>query len=214
MNNNHPITENLTQEEMGHHPIKIFVWSVQGAESSEFMNVLKEHIRVQQPTILALVETHITGSRAQSVCDRIGFGGCFWVEAQGFRGGIWSCGDLMRIKVHLVERVRLEHSEKSSLGQGTRLKFQEAAVRHLLQTQSDHIPLLIAPTGYALGASRQTKFWTHKWIDGMTLLSQMTSAVSVEQQHLLVNDYWIPGVGWDWNKFSEYLLPALLQRIA
>ncbi|KAJ8421811.1 hypothetical protein Cgig2_009394 [Carnegiea gigantea] len=57
--------------------------------SSEFMNVLKEHIRVQQPTILALVETHITGSRAQSVCDRIGLGGCFRVEAQGFHDGIW-----------------------------------------------------------------------------------------------------------------------------
>jgi len=53
------------------------------------MNILKEHIRVQQPTILALVETHIMGSKAQSVCYRIGFEGCFRVEAQGFRGGIW-----------------------------------------------------------------------------------------------------------------------------
>ncbi|KAJ8423470.1 hypothetical protein Cgig2_013513 [Carnegiea gigantea] len=89
MNNNNQVTESSVQEEMENHPIKIFVWNVQGARSSEFMNVLKEHIGIQQPTILALVETHITGSRAQFVCDRIGYGWCFHVEAQGFRGGIW-----------------------------------------------------------------------------------------------------------------------------
>ncbi|KAJ8445994.1 hypothetical protein Cgig2_021826 [Carnegiea gigantea] len=37
-----------------------------GAGSPELMNILKEHIRLQQPTILALVETHITSARAKS----------------------------------------------------------------------------------------------------------------------------------------------------
>ena len=65
------------------------VWNVQGAGKSEFLNVLKEHIRLQHSSIMALVETHLSGPRAQSVCDKIGFGGCFQEEARGFQGGIW-----------------------------------------------------------------------------------------------------------------------------
>lgn len=50
--------------------------------------MLRELIRINKPTILALVETHISGDTAQRVCDRIGFSGQFRVDAQGFRGGI------------------------------------------------------------------------------------------------------------------------------
>ena len=88
MNHDNQNADILNQEEMGMHPIKVLVWNVQSG-SSEFMNVLKEHIWLQRPTILALAETHIAGSRAQSVYDRIGFRGCFRVEARGFEGGIW-----------------------------------------------------------------------------------------------------------------------------
>lgn len=68
--------------------IKIMIWNVQGAGSQAFLTMLREVIRINNPTILALVETHISGETAQKVCDRIGFSGQFRVDAQGFRGGI------------------------------------------------------------------------------------------------------------------------------
>lgn len=66
------------------------------------MNVLKKHIRLHQPTILALVETHIASSRAQNVYNIIGFRGCFRVEAQGFQGGIWVLWRLEDIEVNII----------------------------------------------------------------------------------------------------------------
>ncbi|KAJ8451520.1 hypothetical protein Cgig2_018154 [Carnegiea gigantea] len=60
-----------------------------GAGSGEFLNTLKEHVRMQRPQIVVLLETHISGVRAEDVCRRIGFGGQYRVDARGFQGGIW-----------------------------------------------------------------------------------------------------------------------------
>uniref|UniRef100_A0A803NEW3 Uncharacterized protein n=1 Tax=Chenopodium quinoa TaxID=63459 RepID=A0A803NEW3_CHEQI len=67
--------------------LKIMIWNVQGIGNK--LAVLRELIRINDPSILALVETHISGEQAQKICDRIGFSGQFRVEAQGFSGGIW-----------------------------------------------------------------------------------------------------------------------------
>jgi len=69
--------------------IKILAWNVQGAGSREFLNILREHLRMHRPSIIALFETRLSGPRAQQVCERIGFRNSFRVEAQGFQGGIW-----------------------------------------------------------------------------------------------------------------------------
>ncbi|XP_056694850.1 uncharacterized protein [Spinacia oleracea] len=69
--------------------IKILMWNVQGAGKQAFMATLKEIIRINNPTVIVLVETHLSGEKAQRVCDRIGFSGQTRVEAQGFSGGIW-----------------------------------------------------------------------------------------------------------------------------
>ena len=67
--------------------IKILVWNVQGVGNK--IAVIKELIRTNHPTMLVLVETHLSGDQATSVCDRIGFSGKMRVDAQGFSGGIW-----------------------------------------------------------------------------------------------------------------------------
>ena len=71
------------------HHFNILVWNVQGAGSHEFLHILKEHLLIHKPYILALVETRISGTRAQAICDRIGFNKSCRMEAQGFQGGIW-----------------------------------------------------------------------------------------------------------------------------
>ncbi|KAJ8443802.1 hypothetical protein Cgig2_017283 [Carnegiea gigantea] len=62
---------------------------LKGVESREFMNALKEHIRIQRPQIIMLMEMHISGTRADTVCNKIGYRGRYQVEARGFQGGIW-----------------------------------------------------------------------------------------------------------------------------
>lgn len=48
----------------------------------------------------------------------------------------------------------------------------------------DNIHLTKEGVRHAIGDGRRTKFWTQKWIDGMTLLSQAISEVLEEQQLL------------------------------
>jgi len=79
--------DDLTERHTHRH--KLLVCNVQGAGNREFLNILHEHLRLHQPSIIGLVETHVSGRRAQEVCDKIGFTNCFRVEAQGFQGGIW-----------------------------------------------------------------------------------------------------------------------------
>jgi len=85
------------------HQQKFMFWNVQGAGSREFLNLLREHIHMHRPSILALVETRISRRKAQAVCDRIGYDGCFRVEAQGFQGGIWVLWNSNEIGVDVVK---------------------------------------------------------------------------------------------------------------
>ena len=71
------------------HKFNILVWNAQGAGSRAFLNILREHIHMHRPSIMALVETRISGPKARSVCDSIGFSRNIRVEAHGFQGGIW-----------------------------------------------------------------------------------------------------------------------------
>ena len=50
---------------------QIFIWNVRGAGSQDFLNTLKEHICLYRPDILVLIETHISGSRAEDVCSKL-----------------------------------------------------------------------------------------------------------------------------------------------
>lgn len=71
--------------------IKLLIWNAQGAGNKMF--VIRELIRINRPSVLVLVETHLSGDQAQKVCEKIGFGGQLRVEAQGFSGGIWMFWD-------------------------------------------------------------------------------------------------------------------------
>ncbi|KAJ8447113.1 hypothetical protein Cgig2_022842 [Carnegiea gigantea] len=72
-----------------HMELKMLIWNTQGAGSRKFLRTLKEHVRMQRPQIMALLETHVNGHRADDVCRKIGFRHHFHVQARGFCGGIW-----------------------------------------------------------------------------------------------------------------------------
>jgi len=69
--------------------LNILVWNAQGTGSREFLNILREHIHMHRPSIIALVETRISGPKAQALYNNIGFSRSIRVDAQGFQGGIW-----------------------------------------------------------------------------------------------------------------------------
>ncbi|KAJ8441389.1 hypothetical protein Cgig2_009097 [Carnegiea gigantea] len=49
-------------------PIEI----MQSAESRDFLHIVKEHMLMQSPQIVVLLETHVSGSTADEVCKKIG----------------------------------------------------------------------------------------------------------------------------------------------
>ncbi|XP_021836152.1 uncharacterized protein [Spinacia oleracea] len=65
------------------------MWNVQGAGKQAFMATLREIVRINNPSVIVLVETYLSGEKAQRICDRVGYSGQTRVEAQGFSGGIW-----------------------------------------------------------------------------------------------------------------------------
>lgn len=77
--------------------IKILIWNVQGIGNK--IPTVKEIIRINQPTMVVLVETHLSGEQADRVCDRIGFSGKMRVDAQGYSGGIWMFWKVEEISV-------------------------------------------------------------------------------------------------------------------
>lgn len=69
--------------------INILTWNTCGAGNNDFLNSVRDIIRVHDPRVIALAEPRISGEAATRVCERIGFDGCLRMEADGFAGGIW-----------------------------------------------------------------------------------------------------------------------------
>lgn len=57
--------------------------------NDDFLRVIIDLISVHDRVILVLIETRISGDRADEVSRRIGFSSSTRMEAQGFSGGIW-----------------------------------------------------------------------------------------------------------------------------
>lgn len=64
-------------------------WNVFGACKSGFRSAIKYMCNHHKVDILAIFEPRISGARAQAICDRLNFSGCYRVEVEGFEGGVW-----------------------------------------------------------------------------------------------------------------------------
>ncbi|KAL8141026.1 hypothetical protein V2J09_007047 [Rumex salicifolius] len=69
--------------------INILFWNSRGAGGAPFLTAIRELIRTHDPSVIALVETHVSNGRADLICRSIGYDGVLRVEAEGFAGGIW-----------------------------------------------------------------------------------------------------------------------------
>lgn len=78
---------------------KFFCWNCRGAGSKDFLREMFEWRRVHNPSIIVLIETEISGSRADAICNKLGK--IHWVrsDAEVFSGGIWLLWDESVINV-------------------------------------------------------------------------------------------------------------------
>ncbi|KAL2941066.1 Glutamate--tRNA ligase, partial [Bienertia sinuspersici] len=70
-------------------PISCLVWNVQGAGRQAFLASFNEILRVNQPIVVAFVETHMGSEQAEFIASKFSFGGYIRVDADGFSGEIW-----------------------------------------------------------------------------------------------------------------------------
>nr|POE77222.1 receptor like protein 30 [Quercus suber] len=69
--------------------MKILVWNCKGAGSTSFRQNFLDMTRRLRPTIAVIMETRISGTRAEEVSSSLGFNNVCRSDASGFSGGIW-----------------------------------------------------------------------------------------------------------------------------
>lgn len=81
----------------------ILMWNCQGVGNPKFHIFLKEYLRDFDPDVVVLVETRISGIKAEKVIRNIGWLKSHRVEARGFSGRIWIYGNLQfQLKLKLI----------------------------------------------------------------------------------------------------------------
>lgn len=69
--------------------MKILMWNVRGANSSDFLSHACDVLRAHNPVIFVIVETKSDEVRVNQVCGMLGFDDFKAVGPLGKKGGIW-----------------------------------------------------------------------------------------------------------------------------
>ncbi|KAJ8444213.1 LOW QUALITY PROTEIN: hypothetical protein Cgig2_028094 [Carnegiea gigantea] len=129
-----------------HMDFRILIWNTQGTGSREFLHTLREHLRIQRPMVVALLETHVSGRKTEKICRRIGFSGRFRVETQGFQGGIWLLWMEEKLHLHILDvHAQFITAEFTAIYASPHLSFREVLWNKLEEHASNvNIPWLLA----------------------------------------------------------------------
>lgn len=69
--------------------VNILFWNTRGTLNAGFRRTIMDLIKNHRPDILVLLETKISGNKADSVINSLGYANHMKSDAIGFRGGIW-----------------------------------------------------------------------------------------------------------------------------
>ncbi|KAL2929251.1 V-type ATP synthase subunit I [Bienertia sinuspersici] len=85
-------------------PISFLVRNVQGARSQAFLAAFKKILRINKPSVVSLVETHMGSTQVDFIASKFEFGGDLRIDSQGFSGGIWVywCSEI--VTVHSIQQ--------------------------------------------------------------------------------------------------------------
>ncbi|XP_065618070.1 uncharacterized protein LOC136062661 [Quercus suber] len=70
-----------------------------GARKPSFQRHVGELVRNHNPTMLVVMETHVGGSRAKKISDRLPFDGSVHTDTIGYASGLWLLWDSDRVDV-------------------------------------------------------------------------------------------------------------------
>ena len=70
-------------------PMKILIWNCRGVGNPYFRQNFSNLNRSHRPDIAIIMETRISGQRAEDISSSLGFENVCRSGAVGFRGGIW-----------------------------------------------------------------------------------------------------------------------------
>ncbi|XP_028752958.1 uncharacterized protein LOC114712575 [Neltuma alba] len=98
----------------------IIAWNARGAAGRDFGNALKELMRRYKPSMVILVETRCSGSKAQKVIKNLGFKHQIIEEARGLSGGIWILwkDDMINVSV-IAQNKQYIHCQVTGIGRCT-----------------------------------------------------------------------------------------------
>lgn len=80
----------------------IISWNYQGAGNNRFCIMFKELVKSHHPMICIILEPRISGTKADSVVNKLGFNKNFREEARGFAGGIWVLWDDSQVTLNIL----------------------------------------------------------------------------------------------------------------
>ena len=69
--------------------MKCILWNCRGANKPQFRRSIRYLMKKFKTDILAVFETHAGGEAASRICQGLGFGNSFRVDACGQSGGLW-----------------------------------------------------------------------------------------------------------------------------
>ncbi|KAL8130243.1 hypothetical protein V2J09_019398 [Rumex salicifolius] len=80
-----------------------FFWNCRGAKKAACRQAIRLYHKKFKPCVIALFETHTSGSSAPHVCENLGFDKSHIVEANGHSGGIWFFWKSDQISLEIIQ---------------------------------------------------------------------------------------------------------------
>src|ERR1044072_1721528 len=77
-------------------------WNIRGAAAKGVPLLIKDLVSRHNISCMALFETKVSGSRALSIVNKLGFDGYHVEDAVGFSGGIWIMWDSSVLNVQIL----------------------------------------------------------------------------------------------------------------
>ncbi|KAK7859977.1 hypothetical protein CFP56_000461 [Quercus suber] len=146
--------------------MKILVWNCRGAGSTSFHRNFLDMTRRLRPAIAIIMETRISGTKAEEVSSSLSFNNVCRSDASSFSGGIWILWNAQDTDLDI-------------------LSVTDQAIHAVVQTgllKADHICTL--GTGWRLGTGSLANLWVDNWSGRGPLRSMIHGPLSRNEELL------------------------------
>ena len=86
----------------------MLIWNWRGALNPNFLSLVSDLIRKHYPAILVVMETKVSGDKANSIVDRLHMDGAILVNNIGQTSGLWVLWDSTQVEVTELSTIKQE----------------------------------------------------------------------------------------------------------